>query len=544
MTAPPPAADRALLAQRIQGFGNVNPPPLEEETGSTVAKRAVGRLGDMLGEEVALTVEDFREKGAVGAVKDAVADAGDILIDGVSGIIGWIRGDPPPEEESVATEEATKALSNGPGGAAYGVSQASPTGGINAVWVMPEEADPATLAQLSTQAGGLANDPRVPKNIQPYQPPPGRAGAMNPPPFMPQGAPLSIPGGPTIAPYQPAPSGPTSRAPPFVPGFSPNAPGGFQQPGRWGPAGYNPASGMPAPAPRDANTQSGAKGLIERIAKGEVLVGQDVAKRLVSQCQATKTTGKQLGEMICERSRRLYLGLDGGDPADADSALLRLLSLVDALSQMPASEVAKAAAGDATKGVSEEFLSLQSSTTHRAAAEQFLKRLGLVAGAGSGASSSASAGVDLLGGDGNDRSAPAVASAPTASTDLLGAGDAVAAPASSGLSDDIFGGGEGSAAAFAPASAPPGVGSLDPLSAAPPAAAGSAAGSNVLAGLSMDFAPASTASPGSTSTGAAPVAGAAAGTLGAGAKLASSEKKEDEPFSFVGAELSKASSGK
>ena len=30
-------------------------------------------------------VKDFKEKGAVGAVKDAVADAGDILIDGVSG---------------------------------------------------------------------------------------------------------------------------------------------------------------------------------------------------------------------------------------------------------------------------------------------------------------------------------------------------------------------------------------------------------------------------------------------------------------------------
>ena len=72
-----------------------------------MAKRAVGRLGDMVGEEVMLTVEDFKEKGAVGAVKDAVADAGDILIDGVSGIIGWIRGDPPAEEESEKTTAAS-----------------------------------------------------------------------------------------------------------------------------------------------------------------------------------------------------------------------------------------------------------------------------------------------------------------------------------------------------------------------------------------------------------------------------------------------------
>ena len=36
--------------------------------------------------------EDFKEKGAVGAVKDAVADAGDILIDGVSGCWGQCCG--------------------------------------------------------------------------------------------------------------------------------------------------------------------------------------------------------------------------------------------------------------------------------------------------------------------------------------------------------------------------------------------------------------------------------------------------------------------
>ena len=89
-----------------------------------MAKRAVRNLGDMVGEEVALTVQDFKEKGAVGAVKDAVADvprmvfagfgsqrsllrafkAGDILIDGVSGIVGWLRGDP-EEEDTKASEE-------------------------------------------------------------------------------------------------------------------------------------------------------------------------------------------------------------------------------------------------------------------------------------------------------------------------------------------------------------------------------------------------------------------------------------------------------
>lgn len=50
--------DRQVLAQRIQGFGNVNPPPLEEESAGTMAKRAVRNLGGMVGEEVALTVQE------------------------------------------------------------------------------------------------------------------------------------------------------------------------------------------------------------------------------------------------------------------------------------------------------------------------------------------------------------------------------------------------------------------------------------------------------------------------------------------------------
>ena len=49
-----------------------------------MAKKASSYLPLLL-TEVLLTVEDFKEKGPVGAVKDAVADAGDILIDGVSG---------------------------------------------------------------------------------------------------------------------------------------------------------------------------------------------------------------------------------------------------------------------------------------------------------------------------------------------------------------------------------------------------------------------------------------------------------------------------
>lgn len=508
--------DRAMLAQRIQGFGNVNPPPLEEETGANMAKKVMGRLGDMVGEEVMLTVEDFKEKGAVGAVKDAVADAGDILIDGVSGIIGWIRGEPPPEEDNEKAEDATKALAYGPNGAAYGISQASPTGGINAVWVMPEEADPAALAQLASQQGVRSvNDPRVPKNIQPYQPPAGSASSKAPPSYNP----MQVPGGPVIAPYTPAPGGPAPRPPPFVPGGNLGGPAS-----RWGPAGYAPGvpgSAPGAPGSSTSSATSGAKGLVDRISKGDVLVGPDVAKRLVSQCNHAKTTAKQLAEMICERSRRLYLGLDG-DPSEADASLARLLHFTDVLKQTDSSEFAKTAVEEIKKGVAEEFMSLRSSAKHKDTVTPMLQRLGFLSGAaatetdllGGAATHSQAQEVDLLGGE----SASGAVSAPA---DLLGAMDS--APA---------------------ASAPTPVDTLDPL------ASETSSASQGLLGISLD-APApsgpapSAPSAASAASGPAPAPAAAAapgaktGTLGAGAVLPKDSEKEDI-FGFVGAEMSKA----
>mmetsp|Transcript_116876 Transcript_116876/g.342250 ORF Transcript_116876/g.342250 Transcript_116876/m.342250 type:complete len:539 (+) Transcript_116876:119-1735(+) len=533
----PTVPDRNVLAGRIQGFGNVNPPALEEETGTTVAKRAVGRLGDMVGEEVMLTVEDFKEKGAVGAVKDAVADAGDILIDGVSGIIGWIRGDAPPEEESEKTEDATKALSNGPSGAAYGISQASPTGGINAVWVMPEEADPSALAQLASQQGSLVHqqaDPRVPKNIQPYQPTPSRPGFQ---PQIPTQSPMQLPGGPMIAPYQAAPSGPGARPPPFVPGA--NLTPGIQQ-SRWGPGGYNPAA-MPGGAGSSGSASSaptGAKGLVERIAKGDVIVGPDVAKRLVSQCVAAKMTAKQLSETVCERTRRLYLGLDGGDQSDADAALGRLLGLVDALAQQDG-DLAKSTALDVKKSVHEEFLSLRSSAKHKDAAEPMLRRLGLIGKAADA--------TDLLGGGGGSAPAPA-ASAPAQTADLLGGAPAPAASA------DLLGTDSGVGSLIAPAPAPVVTGgvALDPLApATSPAGLGNGSLLGGLAGLDVPasapsltgpVSPLSMAAGGSTSQGSAalPMGGAGASALAA-FSMPKPQKKDEDAFGFVGAEMSKAS---
>lgn len=403
-------SDRAALAQRIQGFGNVNPPPLEDETAGNVAKRAVRNLGGIVGEEVALTVQDFKEKGAVGAVKDAVADAGDILIDGVSGIVGWLRGEAPQEEETQASEDAQKVLANGPRGAAYGISQASPSGGINAVWVMPEEADPATMAELarsSKAAPQNLNPPYAPSNIQPYQPAPGSKAAAQAP-QMPPAMPQYLPNGIQIAPYQP--NAPGARGPPGAfPGLAmpyadprgapmqpPFVPGG-QFPGAGGAlGGYGGA----------ASSTSGPKGFLERIAKGDVLPGPEAADRLASQCASAKVSGSQLSEMLCDRVRRLYLGLGGG--ASADEGLLRLLQLADAM-KTQGSPMMIEAVKQVKDGVSEEFLSLKSNVKCQAVATPLLVRLGLGGPAdlpdllgeapSSAGGAAAGAGVDLLGVD-------------------------------------------------------------------------------------------------------------------------------------------------
>jgi len=422
---PPVIPDRSALAGRIQGYGNFNPPPQEEETAKSVTKKVVTNVGSMLGEEVALTVQDFREKGAVGAVKDAVADAGDLLIDGVSGIFGWIRGDAPQEEESQESKQAADVLATGPSGAAYGVSQASPTGGINAVWVMPEDADAATMAELASQVTPSANvynqQAGVPAGIQPYCPAPSYNGPAGQMPFQATpGAPISIPGGPTIAPYQPPPStkGGFSQAGAFQAGKNFSQAGAFNPAGGLGgygggapgfaPAGFSPSPGGfqagGASAAGASNSTSATKALVDRIAKGEVIAGSDVAKRLTSQATATKTSSKQLGDMISERARRLYLGLDGGNPEKSDESLANILALTDSLMQQD-SKLAKDAAMVIKGSISEELLSLRSSAKYRAKAEPALKRLGLV-------ESGPPPVEDLLG--------DASPAGPAVSTDLLG----------------------------------------------------------------------------------------------------------------------------
>lgn len=302
--------------------------------------------------------------------------------------------------------------------------------------------------------------------------------------------------------------------PPFVPGPGP-MPG--MAGSHWGPAGYSPGGSLPgAPA---APTASGAKNLVERVAKGEILPGADSATRLVQQCNATKTTAKQLAEAVCERTGRLYLGLDGID--DSDAALLRLLGLVEALAKQDG-DFAKMAVEEIKKGTTDQFLSLRSNAKHKDAAEPLLRSLGMIAGA---PKSAPAATVDLLGGDdkpqeanllGNNRSSASRA----AEVDLLGGVTSSPAPAS------------------APAAPTPAADLLLGLDSTP--ATGSSSpwtqGAGDLAGLNLDLAaPGPTASVGLSAGAASP----APGTMGAGAVLP--EKKSEDIFGFVGAEMTKAS---
>lgn len=81
--------ESASLKQRIQGFGNYEPPPDELEAKPTSVG---GQVAEFVGDSIGDVVDDFREKGAVGALKDATIDALDLVLDGVDAVWGWVVG--------------------------------------------------------------------------------------------------------------------------------------------------------------------------------------------------------------------------------------------------------------------------------------------------------------------------------------------------------------------------------------------------------------------------------------------------------------------
>eukprot|EP00931_Biecheleriopsis_adriatica_P004696 TRINITY_DN106326_c0_g1_i1.p1 TRINITY_DN106326_c0_g1~~TRINITY_DN106326_c0_g1_i1.p1 ORF type:complete len:460 (-),score=125.48 TRINITY_DN106326_c0_g1_i1:36-1415(-) len=82
----------AQVRAKCEGFGNYMPPPEQEEKPAEGVRGLVDQVAGFVGDAVGDTIDDFKEKGAVGAVKDGIADAADIIMDSVSSVWGFLGG--------------------------------------------------------------------------------------------------------------------------------------------------------------------------------------------------------------------------------------------------------------------------------------------------------------------------------------------------------------------------------------------------------------------------------------------------------------------
>jgi len=118
--------EAAGLKTRIQGFGNFEPPPEEEPTGKA---GVAGQVGDFVADSIGDMVDDFREKGAVGALKDATIDALDLVLDGVDTVWGWVAGRSDADQPRICQPSGPTAVGSVPGmpsGMAYGTGSFQP----------------------------------------------------------------------------------------------------------------------------------------------------------------------------------------------------------------------------------------------------------------------------------------------------------------------------------------------------------------------------------------------------------------------------------
>lgn len=120
-----PAVDKAVekeaVKSRIQGFGNYQPPP-EEEPPQDGAHGLVNKVAGFVGDAVADTVDDILEKGAVGAVRDGIADAADLLLDGVGAVWSFLGG----RQNAAQDEDRICRPADGYGGPMPGLRGAAP----------------------------------------------------------------------------------------------------------------------------------------------------------------------------------------------------------------------------------------------------------------------------------------------------------------------------------------------------------------------------------------------------------------------------------
>lgn len=94
--------EKECVRARCEGFGNYMPPMEAEEVPTGVAG-LVNEMVGFVGDAVADTVDDFREKGAVGAVRDGIADAADLIFDSVNSVWGLLGGRKVREAQAAST---------------------------------------------------------------------------------------------------------------------------------------------------------------------------------------------------------------------------------------------------------------------------------------------------------------------------------------------------------------------------------------------------------------------------------------------------------
>eukprot|EP00927_Polykrikos_kofoidii_P070876 TRINITY_DN67254_c0_g1_i1.p1 TRINITY_DN67254_c0_g1~~TRINITY_DN67254_c0_g1_i1.p1 ORF type:complete len:479 (-),score=78.13 TRINITY_DN67254_c0_g1_i1:23-1324(-) len=104
--------ESANLKQRIQGFGNYQPPADETDQPNGVT----GQVGEFVADSIGDMVDDFRDKGAVGALKDATVDALDLVLDGLDSVWGWVVGGKPGDQQRICQPGSGVPVANAGGG--------------------------------------------------------------------------------------------------------------------------------------------------------------------------------------------------------------------------------------------------------------------------------------------------------------------------------------------------------------------------------------------------------------------------------------------
>lgn len=183
------------IKQRIQGFGNFEPPPEEQPA---KASGVTGQAAEFVADSIGDMVDDFREKGAVGALKDATIDALDLVLDGVDAVWGWVAGKPDDKDQRIC--QPAGQVPGAAGGAAFPAGQFG--GAQGSGFAPPAPAAPPSSASNHYAAafgGGVvgANNPVMVAGL--------------PAPGMPGGLPSGLPGG--AMPAAPAPQAAAPAAP-------------------------------------------------------------------------------------------------------------------------------------------------------------------------------------------------------------------------------------------------------------------------------------------------------------------------------------------